>query len=175
MTGNQSGQPLLESELGFGFIEVMVVVLLIAVLATIAVPSFRNLVDETRVNSEASTLTTAFNRARDYAIRHNTQARLCAGQSCSSGGTLAKGWVIQNQANKIVDAWSAPTATTQSFFNGSSLQSVTYNKNGLPVNRPNGYIDICSGRQKRQIVFNAVGNLQTRNKNGSCASCSCHP
>ena len=164
---------MLESENGFGFIEIMVVVLLIAVLATVAVPSFRHLVDETRVNSEANTLVTAFYTARSYAIRHNTQTKICSGTSCSTGSNLASGWVIENSTGKIIRKWSKPSATTRSFFNGSSLQSITYNQNGLPVNRPSGHIDICSGGQVRQVVFSAVGNLQTHSKNGSCSSCGC--
>jgi len=169
------------SETGFGLIEMMVVVLLIAILATIAVPSFRNLVAETQVNSEANTLITAFNTARSYAIRHNTQVKLCAGSNsnCVAGATLASGWVIKKKnSSKIIRKWSKPSTTINSSFN----QSVTYKPNGLLKNRQSGYVRFCDRRHARKVLFNAVGNLQLRCKKrdlrckkSNCSNCTCHP
>lgn len=141
---------------GFGLIEMIVTIALIAILATVAVPSFRRLVSKTRVNSETNTLVNAFYTARNYAVRNNTVVKLCAGKACNTSNNLSKGWIIKDNNGKTIQTWSAPKITVN-----SSFKSITYGEDGLPVGSQSIQIDISSGSQARQIFINAIGHIRT--------------
>jgi len=80
---------------GFTLIELMITVLVGAILLGIAVPSFRNFVQNSRLSAEANTLVYSLNLARSEAVKRNTSVEVCAsmdGATCA--GTWANGWIV---------------------------------------------------------------------------------
>ncbi|WP_019568118.1 GspH/FimT family pseudopilin [Thioalkalivibrio sp. ALMg13-2] len=62
---------------GFTLIELMVTIAVFAILASIAVPSFRFIIENNRVTTASNELTTAFNYARSEAVRRGLPVSVC--------------------------------------------------------------------------------------------------
>ena len=69
---------------GFSLIELMVVLILLGILLAIAVPTFRDMVVQTRLNTQVGDLVSAVQLARSEAIKRNQPVRLCAVASAST-------------------------------------------------------------------------------------------
>lgn len=76
---------------GFTLVEMMIVVTIVAILASLAAPSFRNLIESQRIRSASSDLYFSLARARSEAIKRNTDISLS-----SIGGNWASGWQISH-------------------------------------------------------------------------------
>lgn len=77
--------------------ELMVVVAITAILASMAAPSFVGYINTTRQSSAASRLVSDLNRARSEAIKRNSRLLLCvrntAGTDCGTGTNWQNGWL----------------------------------------------------------------------------------
>ena len=82
---------------GVTLIELMVVVGIAAIMATIAAPSFSDFIQNTRLTSTMTLLTGDLNRARSEAIKRNSRVLVCAhainGTACANT-TWNNGWLI---------------------------------------------------------------------------------
>uniref|UniRef100_UPI0035B11C24 GspH/FimT family pseudopilin n=1 Tax=Hylemonella sp. TaxID=2066020 RepID=UPI0035B11C24 len=96
---------------GFTIIEVMLVLAIIGVLAAVAAPSFRSMMDGNRVNTAASSLQVSLSMARSEAIRRGSDARVYI-HANSSAGEWAGGWTVFWSKNVPTGAHVAPTSDT---------------------------------------------------------------
>lgn len=83
---------------GFTAIELMVVVAIVAILAALAGPSFRDLMDNWRVRSAAEQISSSFYYARSEAIKRG--GRVSVRKNCS--GSVQEwqcGWIVFTDAN----------------------------------------------------------------------------
>lgn len=78
---------------GFTLPELLIVVVIAAVLATLAAPSFSELIENQRAKSAAADIYVALARARSEAITRNTNVTLSA-----KSGNWANGWQIPDPA-----------------------------------------------------------------------------
>lgn len=87
-----------ERQAGMTIVELLIVVAIAAILATIAAPSFSTFVNNTRLTTTLSQLSSDLNRARLEAIKRNSWVLFCvrdaAGTSCGTGTDWKNGWVI---------------------------------------------------------------------------------
>jgi len=74
---------------GFSLVELMVVLTVVAILATLAAPSFNQAIEGQRAKSAATDLYIALSRARSEAITRNTNVTLSP-----VSGNWAHGWQI---------------------------------------------------------------------------------
>ncbi|MFZ6801599.1 GspH/FimT family pseudopilin [Undibacterium sp. Di24W] len=93
---------------GVGFVELMVVLALIACLAMVGIPAFSNLIIKSRISAATTTLHAAFLLARAEAIKRGKNVVICRSvnsngfnPSCASNGGdggegvgWADGWII---------------------------------------------------------------------------------
>lgn len=82
---------------GFTLIELMVTLAIVAILAMIALPSFRDTLRRSHVSAASNALLASFNYARAEAITRGQLVTLCASASatsCSSGTAWQGGWMV---------------------------------------------------------------------------------
>jgi type IV fimbrial biogenesis protein FimT len=87
-------------ERGFSLIELLVGVAILAILASMAVPSFAKLIADTRVRSTADQLRDSIVRARQEALKRNAPVTLSVANGVGTLGIAAFG------ANEAVDITS---------------------------------------------------------------------
>src|SRR5574343_378776 len=100
---------------GFTLIELMITVAILAILASLAAPSFRDTIIRTRLSGYNSDLITAINFARSESIKRGVTVTLCRstdGGSCAASGGWEQGWIafVDNNADGVVDT-TAPADT----------------------------------------------------------------
>jgi type IV fimbrial biogenesis protein FimT len=129
---------------GFSLLELMIVIVVMAILLAIAVPSFRETMQRSQVGSATNELLASFDYARSEAISRGQMVSMCpstTGTSCAGGTTLETGWMIYTypagatSANKAYDASTGIllrtiTARTGVSVRGKSATVVTFGLQG---------------------------------------------
>jgi len=87
----------LKKQSAFSLIELMVALVIVAILAAIAAPSFTTMISNNRMLSQAQDMTGGFKLARSEAIKRGTAVTLCPssnGTSCIDNSSLDSGWIV---------------------------------------------------------------------------------
>jgi type IV fimbrial biogenesis protein FimT len=83
---------------GFTLVELMFVILIGAILLSLGLPSFRDLIRSTRMTATANDLVADYNLARSEAVKRRVPVTLCQspdGTSCEEDADRAfQGWVV---------------------------------------------------------------------------------
>lgn len=87
-----------ESQLGVTLVEILVVIVIAAIMVSLAAPSFSDFINRTKQTSVASQLVGDLNRARSEAIKRNARVLVCvrngAGTDCGAGTDWQNGWLV---------------------------------------------------------------------------------
>ncbi|MCR4304228.1 MAG: GspH/FimT family pseudopilin [Gallionella sp.] len=82
---------------GVTLVELMIVVVIAAIMAAVAAPSFSSFIQNTRLTSTMAQLTGDLNRARSEAIKRNSRILVCAhavnGTACADT-SWNNGWLV---------------------------------------------------------------------------------
>jgi len=106
--------------LGFTLIELVVVIALVSILVSLAVPSFTSLMADQRAKNAATDLFTALTHARGEALSRNANVTLSP-----KNGTWQTGWQVLGTNAEVLDDYPAITNAT---INGPA--SVVYRSSG---------------------------------------------
>lgn len=162
---------------GFTLLELLTTLTVVAVLLTVGVPGFFDIVRNNRAAANANEMVSALSIARSEAIRRGARVAVCPssnGTSCT--GTWSDGWIVFADAatsdtaapvvGTVVRVWPAPSgapAVTAKGAGGGAATWIRFLPRGdvrtdevLPVDisiRP----DNCRGEQARSIELNAAG------------------
>lgn len=88
---------------GFTLIELLVTIAIVAILASIAIPSFQTFIQQTRITTQANELITPLNYARSESIKRGRAVTVCKSTNtttCATLGTWDQGWIIFVDNNK---------------------------------------------------------------------------
>ncbi len=152
---------------GFTLVELMVVLVLVTMVATVAVPAWSEFVRHNEAAAETNELITSLNYARSEAVRRNTEVSLCRsidGASCAAATDWTSGWIAF-----VGDDPDAPGTVLREWAgrdNGSDLSGPA---NGLTYN-PDGSLDTdaefdtqprgCTGKERREIALSRAGRAR---------------
>lgn len=138
---------------GLTLIELLVTVALIAIIATVAVPSFNNLLQQHRTTSQAMQLFHSVQYARTEAVRQNATIRLSAhnnGWCVHSGDTCTASSALQEYAN-------ATQLKTNTF------SAMSFDGRGRRISPANANLQVyfqsssCQAGQASQVNINPLG------------------
>ena len=146
---------------GFTLLELMVVVAVAGVLASLALPSFRDYVGTQRIRGASFDLSAAIIFARSEAIKRNGNVDLV-----QTGGNWNKGWTIVSAGN---------TLGTQNAFSGlvvtdsANLATLSFGNDGRLATATKFTIDLTTSSPRvpaRCIKINVTG--VPNSTQGSC-------
>lgn len=151
-----------ERQAGMTLVELLIVLAIAAVLATIAAPSFSSFVNDTRLTTTLSQLASDLNRARLDAIKRNSWVLFCvrdaAGTGCSTGTDWNNGWVICHDSEPDGDCDAAtdeepnPIVIRQALKSKLSLTGPTaairFNPNGTQGTGTVATLTLCCKSNK---------------------------
>lgn len=123
----------MRSESGFTLLELLVTILLAAILVTIAIPSFRNMILDNEITATANALVVGLKVARSDALRESRDVTLCPGSTtaCNNTGSWTAAWSVWvNRSGK----------QTAIRTNGSSPTSIVVSQNGSTSGTAVGYL-----------------------------------
>jgi type IV fimbrial biogenesis protein FimT len=124
-----------QHESGFTLIEMMVTVAIAAILASLAVPSFRTMLVKRSTQSAADTLVSDMRYARAQALQRSTRVVMCSlaanSTSACSGDTPSwvNGWLIfvDKNSDDVVNGSDEILRVQQPMANIASIQSAPVN------------------------------------------------
>jgi len=141
---------------GFTLMELMIVVALVAIIATVAVPGFGRLVESNRVSGYANTVVGAMSYARAEAVRAG--ARIDVQASTSGGATVwGNGFRIERGGVLLREIEAAPTGVT---FERNDSNGVTFSFRStgeLVNNNENLEFSICGDVTRREVLVEVLG------------------
>ena len=98
---------------GFTLVELMIVVALVAILLSLAAPSFRETIARNRLEGVATELSTDFQYARSEAVARNAQVGLFVGSNCYTvfavGTTAATGCATLGTGATVIKSVTSAT------------------------------------------------------------------
>lgn len=156
---------------GFTILELMVVIAVLAILLTVAVPSIQQLIKNNRVTSQTNELVAMINFARNEAIRRN-------GTIPVTLNSEAGGWSgeVEDPAGDGADPCTAQGALrcaeyesvllTQDVDAGASSATFSFNNRGYvtgfnEVNIALQHTNCAGERQRREIRILPTGQVST--------------
>ncbi len=160
---------------GFTLVEMMIVLVILGVILTVALPGFRNLTLAIRLSNYANEMVAAVYLARAEAIKRNVNVTLCAtadSVACSTSGGWAQGWIIMDPNDVVIQEQPALESGFSLVETGSGAHALTFDSSGY-VNAASTF-KLCRqvpsvGHQERQIALTASGRASvTRTDLGVC-------
>tara|TARA_R110001599_G_scaffold353823_1_gene599186 strand:- start:70510 stop:71130 length:621 start_codon:yes stop_codon:yes gene_type:complete len=163
-------------ERGFTMIEVMIVLVVVAILVTVAAPGFQNLIGNNRIISEVYTLRATLNNARSEAMARRAQVVVCPsvdGAACADSDDWSTGYIAfvdtdrDNVADpddpdeEIIQVEAEERAVDIAFNNAVRL--VRFNAQGVALGF-DGAFTFCDDRgaeDARALIVNPVGTVRS--------------
>lgn len=87
---------------GFTLIELLVALSVMAILVTVAIPAYSNMLTSHRLTTQANAFLGALHFARSEAIKRNGRVVVCkssSGESCADSGDWQQGWIVFEDPN----------------------------------------------------------------------------
>lgn len=161
---------------GFTLLELIVTMAVAALLLSVGVPSFRNVIMDNRLAGQANEFVTSISTARSAAVRYQRNATICASSNydaavpaCDAGTDWSNGWIVWVDKNRDSAASADEiisvheplgTATLVS----TALSQIGYDARGFAVGGGDDLM-LCDNRTAetgRLIRVNNVGRTSVR-------------
>lgn len=166
---------------GFTLIEMMVVLAVMSILLSLAVPAMSGVVMSIRLTAATNSFLSNLWLARSEAIKRNARAVICksaTGQICTTAGSWEQGWIVFSDANNnasrdagevIISREEALHAALRFSGNNPVANYVSYTPSGQTKYTSGafqaGTLTLCSLSsttvEARQIAINSAGRPRT--------------
>ena len=113
----------MKASLGFTLIELLTALVVLAILATVALPSYQNYVLTQRLRGASYDLMTSLLFARSEAIKRNANVSMT-----QAAGGWTQGWTVS--AGALTLRTQDPYGGSVSIANSASLTTITYSNDG---------------------------------------------
>ncbi len=157
---------------GFTLIELMVSLAIVAILATVAVPSFTETIKNNRLVTQVNLLAGSLALARSEAIKFGAPATVCVNNAqpalTCSGTDWDEGWMVWVDINNdtVIDPgeerqFVAALPNSMTFTSSTGTTQFVYSAQGTA---DSGVLELCddrSGETGRQIRVSATGRPNT--------------
>jgi type IV fimbrial biogenesis protein FimT len=164
-------------ERGFTIIELMIVVALIGIVGSMALPAFQDMIRNNRQVAATNELVAAIHYARSEAITRNQVITICrsnaAQTACgAAGGGWDLGWIVRTSDGEVLRS-ARGLRGAQSLVSPLYADSVSFRRDGRvfqPIgNDTDRYWMLCDGGQAtRRIELDRTGRPAVSNASGSC-------
>jgi type IV fimbrial biogenesis protein FimT len=166
---------------GATLMELMVVLVVVGILATLGVPAFASLTRSSRLSSFTNEMVSSLHLTRSEAIKRNSHAVMCTsatGTSCAASGGWHQGWLVFHDANNNAELDAGETvimvrqALPAGFFltgNQTVNKYISYTPSGatrmISGGLQMGTLELCnesgSAGAARKIVISRTGRPRT--------------
>ena len=136
---------------GFSLIEVMVVIGIVSILATLAAPSFVDTLRRNRLSAAVSALQVSLSLARSEAVKRGADARVTVAAN-TTAGVWTNGWTVFVDGTGTANAGVAPTADTTGATGVTRVEVVA---------APSGPISTGQTGTLDYFTYNGAGRLIT--------------
>lgn len=157
---------------GFTLIEAMISIAVMAILMTIAVPSFKDASLRSQLRASANDLVASAHLARSEAIKRNAVITMCVssdGASCATSGGWEQGWIIRGTTTLRRQA-AAPSGV---IITAGGITSLSFQPTAAGATA--AAFRVCratptAGREERVITIDATGRPWVRTtESGVCS------
>lgn len=166
-----------DQQKAFSLVELLVVVIVITVLLSLAIPSFAKLMQNNKDEVLRNLLVAQINQARISAITHNRQHLLCgSSDGISCNGDWSRYWLIMAMGEKpsLLHQQVAPAPNV--CWTGFGGNSIRFHPNGSsPIS--NGRFSICRTNGPHwQLILNRQGRVRQSMADNTTKCCTTgHP
>lgn len=158
----------LDKTRGFTLIELMVTVAVLAIVLSIAIPSFSAIILNNRLSTTADELQSSLQLARSEAVKRKKTITLCRAdasfEKCAESGTdWSLGWLLLS-GGEVLKIWEPSSGlviegpATSAMILGTGMPQSSYT---FKVNAPQ-----CSNGVQHVLEMNRIGSLKARK--GAC-------
>lgn len=148
---------------GFTLLELLITVAILAIVLAIGVPSFKYIINSSRISSEVNAFVGSLQYARGEAIKRGQSVAVCAssdGATCSGSSNWVNGWLVFVDANSSTtqDTGEPVILVQAAYSSGDSFSTSTApsgGNNGMFVYNREGLLTYPAG--------NAVVTLKPAN------------
>ncbi len=167
---------------GFTLIELLVTIGLMAIVTSLALPSFTRMINEGKQNSNAKGFMGSLSIARSEAIKRSARVVICAstnGTSCGTSINWDSGWIIfvDSDTDGVVDGneellkvYPAMDMGNTLVGSGDVVRRVRYESTGVSLET--GEITLCDNRgvsSAEAIIMKASGRA-VLSDSGACGA-----
>jgi len=168
---------------GFTLVELMVTIAVLAIILSMAVPSFRNIVISTRLNTVANEIADVMSYARSEAVKRNRVVTFCTATtatatSCGAPGTSWVHWIVLAGGEVVrrgeVSRYGATINVSSALVNSR----IAFGGDGLArtgtglVTDTNGRITVCAvsgpAESVRRVTVGAGSRISIERLAGAC-------
>ena len=167
---------------GVTLLELVVVLVIVAIVLGFAIPNFRTLIQNRRINGLTDNLFNSLSYARSLALSNDEPVTVCPYNTpgnTTCGTNWSAGWIVVKQPplgtsavlNTTVLSANGPTLKATAYGGSGNIAQITFNGRGL-LSTGQVLLTACDSRghsQARSILVYSTGFIQASNTPGTAA------